>query len=378
MNNSKRDYYEVLEVSRNTSDQEIKSAYRKKALQYHPDRNPENREVAEEKFKEAAEAYAVLSDPHKRANYDRYGHAAVGGPGPGGFDPSIFAEFDDIFGDFFGFGDLFGMGSRSRGRRTRSNRGADLRYDLEISFEEAAFGLETHVKVPRLESCVECGGSGARKGNSPTTCPTCGGRGQVRYTQGFFSISRPCTACHGAGQIIKNPCSQCRGQGRVRREKTLKVRIPPGVDTGTRLRIPGEGEAGASGGPPGDLYVVLTVGDHPFFERQDHDLLCVLPISFWQAALGAEIRVPTLDGEESLKVPEGTQADTVFRISGRGIPHLNGNGRGDLYVKVKLQTPTRLTKEQRKLLQQLAEISPADNRPAEKSVFEKVKDYFSG
>jgi len=376
MSTRKRDYYEVLGVANSASEQEIKSAYRKKALQYHPDRNPDDRQEAEEKFKEAAEAYAVLGDPQKRAQYDHYGHVGGGGPGPGGFDPSIFAEFNDIFGDFFGVGDMFGMGSR-RSRR-RSNRGADLRYDLEISFEEAAFGLETHVKVPRLENCLECGGSGARKGASATTCSNCHGHGQVRYTQGFFSISRPCTACHGTGQIIKNPCPECRGQGRVRREKTLKVKIPPGVDSGTRLRIPGEGEAGNSGAPPGDLYVLLTVAEHPFFERQDHDLYCTMPVSFWQAALGAEVQVPTLEGNETLKIPEGTQTDTVFRLRGRGIPHLNGNGRGDLLVRAKLQTPTKLTKEQRKLLQQLAEVSPADNRPTGKSVFEKVKDYFSG
>ncbi len=376
MSTHKRDYYEVLGVPNNATDQEVKSAYRKKALQHHPDRNPDNREEAEEKFKEAAEAYAILGDPQKRAQYDRYGHVGVGGLGPGGFDPSIFAEFNDIFGDFFGFGDMFGTGSR-RSRR-RPNRGSDLRYDLEISFEEAAFGLETHIKVPRLENCLECGGSGARKGTSATTCSNCHGQGQVRYTQGFFSISRPCTACHGTGQIIKNPCPECRGQGRVRREKTLKVKIPPGVDNGTRLRIPGEGEAGNNGAPPGDLYVLLTVAEHPFFERQDHDLYCTMPVSFWQAALGAEVQVPTLEGDETLKIPEGTQTDTLFRLRGRGIPQLNGNGRGDLFVRVKLQTPTKLTKEQRKLMQQLAEVSPADNRPTEKTVFEKVKDYFSG
>lgn len=376
MNKQKADYYEVLGVPRNATEQEIKSAYRKKALEYHPDRNLDRKEEAEEKFKGAAEAYAVLGDADKRARYDRYGHAGLGAAASS-FDPSVFAEFSDIFGDFFGFGDLFGMGS-SGGRRGRSNRGSDLRYDLEISFEEAAFGLDTQIRVPRLETCMACSGSGAKKGTAPTTCATCGGRGQVRYTQGFFSISRPCTTCRGAGQVIKQPCPECRGEGRVRREKTLKVRIPAGVDTGTRLRVSGEGEAGPHGGPPGDLYVMLSVRDHPFFERHDDDLACTIPISFWQAALGAEIRVPTLDGEETLKIPAGTQTSTVFRISGCGILSLNGNGRGDLYVKVKVQTPTRLTKEQRKLLQQLAEISPANNQPAEKSVFEKVKDYFAG
>ncbi len=374
---NRRDYYDVLGVSRGAGEQEIKSAYRKKALEYHPDRN--NGHEAEEKFKEVAEAYAVLSDSQKRSNYDRFGHSGVN-VGAGNFDP--FSIFDTIFGgggggDAFDLGELFGMGG-GRGRRTRSNRGSDLRYDLEITFEEAAFGLETHVKVPRLESCAACGGLGARKGTAPVTCHTCGGRGQVRYTQGFFSISRPCSACHGAGRYIKQPCPDCRGDGRVRTEKTLKLRIPAGVDTGIRLRVSGEGEAGAQSGPPGDLYVVLSVREHPFFERHDQDLSCTIPISFWQAALGAEISVPTLNGEETLKVPEGTQTDTVFRIRGRGVPELNGGGSGDLHVRVKVQTPTRLTREQRRLLQQLAEISPADNQPAEKSVFEKVKDYFGG
>ena len=378
MNNHKRDYYEVLGVSRSATEQEIKSAYRKQALEWHPDRNPERREQAEERFKEAAEAYGVLSDQQKRASYDRYGHAGLGGAGAGGFDPSIFTEFQDIFGGMgFGtiFDDLFGMGGR--GPRRRSNRGSDLRYDLEIDFEEAVFGLDTQVKVPRLETCLACGGSGARRGTAATLCHTCGGRGQLRYIQGFFSISRPCSTCHGAGQVIKHPCPDCRGEGRARKEKTLKVRIPGGVDTGTRLRIQGEGEAGVQNGPPGDLYVVLSVRDHPFFERREQDLACTVPISIWQAALGAEIQVPTLQGEESLKVPEGTQTGTLFRIRGQGVPNVNGGGRGDLFVKVVVRTPNRLTKEQRRLLQQLAEISPQDNRPEEKSVFEKVKDYFS-
>jgi len=378
VNNHKRDYYEVLGASRSATEQELKSAYRKKALEWHPDRNPERREEAEERFKEAAEAYGVLGDPQKRAGYDRYGHAGVGGAGAGGFDPSIFAEFQDIFGGMgFGtiFDDLFGMGGR--GPRRRSNRGSDLRYNLEIDFEEAVFGLDTQIKVPRQETCLACGGSGTRRGTSATACHTCGGRGQVRYTQGFFSISRPCSTCHGAGQIIKHPCPDCRGEGRVRKEKTLKVGIPAGVDTGTRLRIQGEGEAGVQGGTPGDLYVVLSVRDHAFFERHEQDLVCTVPISVWQAALGAEIQVPTVQGEETLNIPEGTQTGAVFRIRGQGVPNVNGGGRGDLYVKIVVRTPTRLTKDQRRLLQQFAEISPQDNRPEEKSVFEKVKDYFS-
>lgn len=372
--NGKRDYYEVLGVSRSASEAELKSAYRKKALEYHPDRN--SGADAEDKFKEVNEAYAVLSDAQKRASYDRFGHAGVSGAtSPGaGFDP--FSIFETFFGGGdFDIGDLFGMGGRTR---RRSNRGADLRYDLEISFEEAVFGLETHIKVPRLESCGACGGSGAKKGTVPVNCSTCGGRGQVRYTQGFFSISRPCTACHGAGRIIKQPCTECRGEGRLRREKTLKVRIPPGVDAGVRLRVAGEGEAGMQGGPAGDLYVVLSVGEHPFFDRRETDLHCVIPITFWQAALGADIQVPTLQGETALKIPEGTQTDTVFRLRNHGVPDLNGPGRGDLFVKVRVQTPTHITKDQRKLLQQFAEISPADNQPAEKSMFEKVRDYFAG
>ena len=376
MNGNTQDYYKVLGVSRNATEQEIKSAYRKKALEHHPDRNPEDRGQAEEKFKEASHAYSVLGDPQKRARYDQFGHAGVGAVEAGGSDPSIFTEFEDIFGDFLGFGDLFGMGSR--GARSRSNRGADLRYDLEINFEEAAFGLEAQIRVPRRESCEVCQGSGAKKGTSPTICSQCGGRGQVRYTQGFFSLSRPCSACHGVGQVIRQPCPECRGQGRVRREKTLKVRIPPGVDTGTRLRVAGEGEAGKQGSPPGDLYVMLSVGEHPFFERHDRELSCTVPISFWQAALGTEIQIPTLEGEQTLKIPAGTQTATVFRIRGYGFPDLDGRGRGDLYVQVKVQTPTRLTNEQRQLLQQLAEISPADNSPSGKGFFEKVKEYFSG
>jgi molecular chaperone DnaJ len=374
VNSQKRDYYEVLGVSRNATEQELKSAYRKKALEYHPDRNPDRHE-AEEKFKELAEAYSVLGDAEKRAAYDRYGHAGVGtwAGGPG-FDPSMFSEFEDIF-EAFGLGDLFGMGTR--GRRSRRARGADLRYDLEIAFEEAAFGLDTHIRVPRLETCPDCLGSGARKGSAPVACQACGGRGQVRYSQGFFSISRPCGTCQGAGQVIKHPCSRCRGQGRVREEKTLKVKIPAGVDNGTRLRIAGEGEAGPHGGQPGDLYVIVSVREHPFFEREDSSLLCTIPISFWQAALGAEIKIPTLEGEETLSVPAGTQTETTFRLRGKGMARLQDSGRGDLYVRVRVETPNKLTKEQRRLLQELAGISPADNKPAGKSVFEKVKDYFT-
>jgi molecular chaperone DnaJ len=370
---TKADYYETLGLDRRASDQDIKSAYRKLALKYHPDRNPGDRE-AEERFKQAAEAYSVLSDPQKRGQYDRFGHAGVsgvGGAGAGGFDPTVFADFSDILGDLFGFGDMFG-GGRRRGRA--ENRGSDLRYDLELSFEEAAFGKQTRIKVPHRETCRECSGSGSAKGSGPSTCPTCGGHGQVRYQQGFFSIARTCGQCQGSGQFIKDPCRECRGEGRVVREKTLDVKIPAGVDTGTRLRIAGEGDVGSHQGRPGDLYVLIHVREHEFFERRDDDLLCHIPVSFTQAALGAEITVPTLDGERSLKIPPGTQPDSVFRIRGAGIPR--GGGHGDLYVNVSLRVPTKLTREQREIVSQLAETEKAENQPIQKRILERVKEIF--
>ena len=371
--NGKRDYYEVLGVGKEAADQEIKSAYRKKAMEHHPDRNPDNHKEAEEKFKEAAEAYAVLSDPEKRSAYDRFGHAGL--QGGSSFDPNAFSEFGDIFGNFgdlFGLGDLFGSGGR------RSNRGSDLRYDLNLTFEEAAFGVKKKVRAPRMESCLDCGGTGAKKGSNPATCRTCGGRGQMRYQQGFFSVTRTCSACRGAGRVITAHCPHCRGEGRVRKEKILEVNVPAGVDTGTRLRIEGEGESGPRGGGPGDLYIVLRVGEHPIFERQDQHLHCVVPITVWQAALGDHITVPTLDGEEKLHVPEGTQSGTVFKLRGKGIPVVNAVGRGDLYITVKVIIPSKLTKEQRRLFEQLSDVTPADNDPAAKGVFDKVKDFFGG
>ncbi len=379
MANHKRDYYEVLGVGRSCAPDELKAAYRKAALKWHPDRNPDNKHEAEERFKEASEAYAVLSDLQNRAAYDRYGHAGVGTAAPGwtpDFSSSVFEEFSDIFGDLFGFGDFFGMG-RER-RRSRAERGADLRYDLKIKFEEAARGLKTKVKIPRLENCQTCHGSGLKPGTRPATCSTCHGRGQVRYQQGFFTISRTCHTCQGSGNVIPDPCSNCRGEGRVEKERTLEIRIPPGVDTGNRLRFSGEGEAGPRGGPPGDLYVVLHVEEHPFFDRKDADLYCTIPVSFSQAALGTEIKVPTLDGEERLKIPEGTQTGSIFRLKGRGMAQLNGGGRGDLFVHVRVVTPAKLTREQKRLLEQLAQTMPAENRPAEResSLFEKVKDIF--
>lgn len=373
--NGKRDYYEVLGVPRNASVEEIKKAYRRLAMQWHPDRNPDNHKESEEKFKEAAEAYSALSDPQKRAEYDHYGHVGMPTAGFGGFDPAIFSEFSDILGDFFGFGDLFGTGSR-RGR-SHTQRGADLRFDLTISFEEAAFGVKTRIKIPRTELCTVCNGSGAKPGTRPIACRHCGGSGHLRYQQGFFSVSRTCGACSGTGTVIAEPCKNCQGTGRVRVEKTLGVNVPAGVDSESRLRIPGEGEAGVHGGPPGDLYVVLHVQEHPFFQREDHHLICTIPISFTQAALGANVEVPTLEGTETLQIPEGTQTGARFRIRGKGIPYLNGHGRGDLYVFIQAVTPTRLTKEQRKLLEQLDSLTRPDNRPVEKSFTEKVKDLFS-
>ncbi|MBI4467328.1 MAG: molecular chaperone DnaJ [Acidobacteria bacterium] len=373
--NGQRDYYEVLGVARGAADEEIKKAYRRAALQWHPDRNPHNQQEAEERFKEVTEAYSVLIDREKRAAYDRYGHAGLGSRAFTGFDESIFADFSDIFGDFFSFEDLFGLGGERR--RSRLRRGRDLRYDLDLSFEEAARGVSTKIKIPRSETCPACGGSGARKGTGPSTCTACQGRGQIRYQQGFFAISRTCPQCQGTGRILRNPCPNCHGQGQVPGERTLEIKIPPGVDTGTRLRIAGEGEAGERGGPPGDLYVVLKVGEHDFFERRESNLYCSIPISFPQAALGGEIRVPTLDGERSLKIPAGTESGTIFRLHGKGFPTLNGGGRGDLFVEVRVETPKKLSREQRRLIEQLAESLPAENRPAEKaSLFERVKDIF--
>lgn len=375
--NAKRDYYEVLGLSRNASDQEIKSAYRKLALQFHPDRNPGNHE-AEEKFKEAAEAYAVLSDSQKRAQYDRFGHAGVGtsaSSGFGGFDPNVFADFSDILGDIFGFGDFFGSGRRGG---SRVQRGTDLRYDIEMTFEEAAFGTTTKIKVPRHETCSECDGNGAQKGSGPTTCPTCNGYGQVRFQQGFFAITRTCSQCHGTGQLIKNRCNVCHGEGRVVREKTIDLKIPAGVDTGSKMRLTGEGDAGGKGGPAGDLYVVLNVQEHEFFERREHDLYCHIPITFTQAALGAQIMVPTLEREEEkLTIPAGTQTGSTFRIKGRGVSKRGGSARGDLYVTVGVTIPTKLSREQKDLLTKLADTIQTENKPIQKKILERMKEIFS-
>ena len=375
-NVTKLDYYEVLGVERSASDQELKAAYRKLAMQYHPDRNPGD-VAAEEKFKECSEAYQVLSDPQKRAAYDRYGHAgANGGPGMGGFDGSPFGGFEDlgdIFGDLFGFN----MGGRSRGP-TRVQKGRDLHYDLTLDFEEAVFGKETQVTIQRHEPCDDCKGTGVAGGRGPTTCQQCQGRGQVRYQQGFFSIARTCPVCNGSGTVITDPCQGCRGEGRTVKERNVSVKVPAGVEDGTRIRYQGEGDVGRNGGIAGDLYVELTVRPHKFFERVGNDLHCTVPVSFPQATLGDELTLPTLDGEVRLKVPEGTQSGKEFRIRNKGVPHLNEHGRGDLIIQIVVQTPTRLTKVQKELVRQLSETLTVENTPTARSgLFDRMKEMFT-
>lgn len=372
MSVTKRDYYEVLGVSRDCDEQALKSAYRKLALQHHPDRNPNNPE-AEERFKEAAEAYAILSDGQKRASYDRFGHQGVSNGASPGFDDAAFTDFSDILGDLFGFGDVFGNG---RGRRQRVQRGEDLRYDLEINFEDVMHGMSADLQVPRLEACTKCQGTGAEPNGGLVGCATCGGRGEVLYQQSFLSIRKTCPTCSGRGQVIRQACSQCKGEGYHRTQKRLKVNIPAGVDTGTRLRLSAEGNPGPPGGQPGDLYVVLKVKDHPIFERRENDLHCTLPINIAQAALGAEIDIETFDGVQKVRIPEGTQSGTMFKLRSIGVPEVNGRSRGDLYVHVDVQVPKKLSRDQRKLFEQLGEILPAENQPHDHSVFEKVKNFF--
>jgi molecular chaperone DnaJ len=375
---SARDYYDVLGVAKTATDPEIKSAYRKLALKHHPDRNPGSKE-AEDKFKEAAEAYAVLADEDKRRTYDRFGHAGLGNGGGAGFDPSVFTGFEDIFG---GLGDIFGLGDTGR-RRSGPQRGADLRYDLEISFEESAKGTETAIQIPRQENCETCHGNGSAPGSKPSQCPQCHGRGQLRYQQGFFTVARTCGQCRGAGTVITKPCATCRGMGRVPKERKLTVRIPAGIATGQRLRLTNEGEAGPAGGPSGDLYVVIHVQDHGFFHREGNDLHCEISVSFPTLALGGDIRIPTLEGDETFAVPEGTQSGTTLTLRGRGMPDVTGRGRGDLLLTVKVITPKKLSREQKKLLEQLASSLPKETfeptpvrNEGDKGLFDRVKDIF--
>ncbi len=370
---SKSDYYEVLGVTREASDQELKSAYRKQALKYHPDRNPGDH-AAEEKFKTASEAYQVLSDADKRAAYDRYGHAGLGGQGFGAGPFAGGVDIGDIFGDLFG--EMFSMGGNAQ-RGSRQQRGDDLRFDLAIDFEDAFFGTETEVKIRRLETCPACKGRGSASGRGPTACGQCHGRGQIRYQQGFFSVARACGACGGTGQVIGDPCQTCRGETRAANELKLTVKVPPGVEEGTRIRYAGEGDAGRAGGPRGDLYVVLSIRPHDFYEREGYNLHCVIPISFPQAALGAEFEIPGIDGPVNLKIPEGTQSGREIRVRGRGVPFLNDKGHGDLIVKVLVQIPKKLSRAQRELVSKLAESLTVDNSPTSPGLLEKMKDLFT-
>jgi molecular chaperone DnaJ len=368
--NGKKDYYDLLGVSRGANEDEIKKAYRKLALKHHPDRNPGDKQ-AEENFKEISEAYQVLADAEKRAQYDQYGHAAFGDGGPfrGGFD--FTGGFEDIFGDIFG--EFFGGGtSRRRGRA----RGDDLRYNLTISFEEAAFGADKKIKIPRQAPCETCHGSGCKAGTAPRACSTCHGRGQVSFQQGFFTVSRTCTQCHGQGTTIADPCGSCGGAGRLRKLHTLSVKIPAGVDAGSRLKLRSEGESGPAGGPAGDLYVVIEVEPHPLFVRDGIDIICEVPISFVEAALSAEIDVPTLEGKVKMKIPTATQSGKVFRLKGKGVRDVQGYHQGDQLVRISVETPTHLTARQKELLKEFAALGGEEVHPLSKGFFDKVKQIF--
>ena len=371
---TRRDYYEILGVERESDDGVIKTAYRKLALQYHPDRNPGSHE-AEERFKECAEAYSVLSDPQKRAAYNRFGHQGVPtAAGNGGFDASGFPDLGDILSDVFGFGDVFGRSGQGQ-KRTRAQRGEDVRYDLEIGFEDSMRGLSVDIQVPRMEACGRCHGKrGARRWAGHVPDVPRPRRGDL--SAGVPLVRRTCSQCNGRGQIIRRPCKECRGEGYLRRERKLKVNLPAGVDNGTQLRLSQEGQPGANGGPAGDLYVVLKVGEHPIFERHESDLHCTVPINIGQAALGASIDILTFDGLQTIKIPEGSQAGSRLRLKGLGVPHLNSTARGDLYVHLDVKVPSKLTREQRKLFEQLRDLLPVENEPQEKGIFDKVKDYF--
>lgn len=375
---AKRDYYKVLDVAKNATEADIKKAYRRLAMKYHPDRNPGDKE-AEERFKEAKEAYEVLADEQKRAIYDQHGHDGIdaarqGDGGAGGFGG---ADFGDIFGEVFG--DIFGGGRR--GGRSQVFRGADLRYELELELPQAVFGYTTEVEIPRLMECETCSGSGAAKGHSPVTCDQCQGSGQMRISQGFFQLQQPCNRCRGTGRIVRNPCDTCLGQGRVRRTRKLAVKVPAGVSTGDRIRLGGEGEAGRNGGPAGDLYIEMNVKPHPIFEREGDDLSCEVPVSFATAVLGGAVKVPTLEGDVSLKIPAETQSGRVFRLRDKGVKPVRGGDRGDLFCRVVVETPVNLSSEQRELLKQFDESLRVDGRghtPREEGFFEGVKRFFAG
>ena len=374
---NKRDYYEVLGVNKDASDEEIKKSYRKLAMKHHPDRNPDSKD-AEEKFKEAKEAYEMLSDAEKRRAYDAYGHAGVhpqmgGGEGGPGFGGGFAEAFGDIFGDIF-------SGGAGRGR-SNVYRGADLRYNLEIALEQAARGTDTKIRIPAMEECEVCHGSGAKPGTQPKTCTTCSGQGTVRLSQGFFSIQQTCPTCHGTGKQITDPCTACRGAGRVKKHKTLQVKIPAGIDEGDRIRLSGEGEAGVNGGPPGDLYVVIHLKEHSVFQREGDDLHCEMPVSFTLAALGGEIEIPTLDGHAKIKIPAETQSGQVFRLRGKGIKGVRSTYPGDLLCQVAIETPVKLTERQKELLRELEEINKHDgdrHSPRAKSFMAKMREFFAG
>jgi molecular chaperone DnaJ len=374
---AKRDYYEVLGVNRDASDEDIKKAYRKLAMKFHPDRNPDDK-TAEEKFKEVKEAYEILSDEQKRAAYDSYGHAGVDPSAAGAAGGAGYGNFADAFGDIFG--EIFGgAGGGGRGGRSNVYRGADLRYNLEITLEEAARGTETRIRIPTMDECETCHGTGAKPGTQPKTCQTCGGHGQVRMQQGFFSIQQTCPKCHGSGKVVTDPCGTCSGVGRVKRQKTLSVKIPAGVDEGDRIRLSGEGEAGVNGGPSGDLYVVVHLKEHAVFQRDHNDLHCEMPISFTTAALGGEIEIPTLDGAAKIRIPAETQSGKVFRLRGKGIKGVRSGTHGDLLCHVVVETPVNLTPRQRELLEELEAINSRDassHNPRAKSWMDKVKDFF--
>ena len=373
---ARRDYYEVLGLGRDATAADIKAAYRRLAVQYHPDRNPDS-PGAEEKFKEASEAYAVLSDSEKRARYDRFGHQGLGGEGFTGFDPDAFGDFADILGDLFGLGDMFG--TRRRGRGQRSHRGHDLQYTLKLSLEEAARGVEKSIRVPRLEACERCSGSGSEPGTTPETCATCQGVGQVAFRRGFLSVAQTCPTCGGAGRVNRDPCGECGGRGRNERETTLKVTVPAGVDTGMRLRLAGEGEAGVLGGSAGDLFVVMAVSEHELFERDGENLHLELPISVYQAMLGARRSIPTVLGEElEIEVPAGAQPGELIRVAGQGMPHVNGRRCGDLFVHLRVVVPKKLNSEQRRLIQELAELGGGFEPETDRGFFERLRRAFGG